>query len=95
MVPCAKATRQKFAMNGFCKGAPALCVKLWLFFTTFACFCLVAYVGYIFQQGTFTSNPKHKRIATYYILTYVCIAPFNLQLYMICKMLKINECALF
>ena len=42
---------------------------------------LVAYVGYIFQQGTFTSNPKHKRIATYYILTYVCIAPFNLQLY--------------
>ena len=26
---------------------------------------LVAYVGYIFQQGTFTSNPKHKSIATY------------------------------
>ena len=71
MVPCAKATRQKFAMNGFCKGAPALCVKLWLFFTTFA--CLVAYVGYIFQQGTFTSNPKHKRIATYYIRMYVLL----------------------
>ena len=47
----------------FARGAPALCVKLWLFFTTFA---PVAYVGYIFQQGTFTSNPKHKRIATYY-----------------------------
>ena len=75
MVPCAKATRQKFAMNGFCKGAPALCVKLWLFFTTFA---PVAYVGYIFQQGTFTSNSKYKRIATYYILDVLWYQPIKL-----------------
>ena len=60
----------------FARGAPALCVKLWLFFTTFA--WLVAYVGYIFQQGTFTSNPKYKRIPTYYILDVLWCQPIKL-----------------